>query len=124
MADILMTQIPGTTHHYRALLDVDPADLTPRLNLFNFLDILGDLQETVPGIISDPFLEATIEAEFEAQSSSVTGCKFVADSLKKILSPSGHVIDASIQLDISTVAPIVEQGAIEMKFEFLHSGTR
>lgn len=119
-----MTQIPGTTHHYRALIDVDPANLNPSVDLLNFKDILGNIHETVDAIQSDPFLEATIEAEFQSKSGSVRFCEFVPDSLQKILSPSGYIIDLFILLDITTLAPIVEQGAIEMKFEFLHSAGR
>lgn len=124
MPDITMTQILGATHHYRALIDVDPAKLQPTLDLLFFKDVLGNVQRTVDAIVQDPQLEANIEAEFEAQTTAVKYCKFVPDSLTKIVSPSGHIIDMFIKLDITTLALAVEVGAIEMKFEFLHTGMR
>ena len=128
--DITMTQIAGATHHYQALVDVDPANLEPTLDLFRFLDADGNASKfgvplkTVNGIVQDPWLEANIEAEFQALSSSVRWCKFKKDSLKTILSPSGHVIDMFIKLEILTVAPIVEAQAMDMKFEYLHTDMR
>ncbi len=126
MADIQMTQIPGTTHHYRALINVDPAKLTPTVDLLEFLKTPaegGGTHRTVDAIITDPFLEDDIEAEFQANTSSVKGCKFKADSVKRVL-VKGITSELTIELEILTVSPVVEQGAIEMKFEFLHSGMR
>jgi hypothetical protein len=128
--DITMTQIAGATHHYQALVDVDPANLEPTVDLFHFIDADGNTAkfgvplQTVDGILQDPELEACIEAEFQALSSSVRWCKFKKDSLKTILSPSGHIIDVFIKLKITTVAPIVEPEAIDMKFEYLHTDMR
>jgi hypothetical protein len=129
MPDIIMTQIGRATHHFRALIDVDPANLNPTIDLFNYLDANGVTQKMIDSILQDPGIEATIEAEFEAQSSSVTKCKFVPDSLKRTFasgnfSAGNKLIGMEISLDIATVAPIVEQGAIEMKFEFLHTDMR
>jgi hypothetical protein len=129
MSDITMTQIGRATHHFRALIDVDPANLNPTVDLYNFLDADGKMQKMIDSILQDPGIEATIEAEFEAQSSSVTKCKFVPNSLQRFFAPGnfsagGRIIGMEISLDIATVAPIVEQGAIEMKFEFLHTDMR
>jgi hypothetical protein len=124
MADITMTQIPGTTHHYRALIDVDPGNLTPTVDLENYLTVAGQPRKIVDAIEQDPFIEETIEAEFEAQTTSVKYCQFLPGSYSEVVAPNGTVISRTIKLDITTISPIVEQGAIEMKFEFLHTGPR
>lgn len=130
MADITMTQIKGATHHYRALIDVDPANLTPTVDLFNFLDADGNPQKMIDSILQDPEIEANIEAEFESKSGSIVDCKFVADSLTRFYTgglgwAQGQELSGmTIQLDITTVSPIIEEGAIEMKFEFLHTDMR
>ena len=128
MADIQMTQIDRTTHHYRALIDVDPANLTPTVDLLEFIgrNTQGSLAtlRMVDAIISDPGLEETIEAEFEAQTTSVKGCEFVADSLIRVVNFAGMLMELTITLDITTVALLPEAGALEMKFEFLHTIAR
>jgi hypothetical protein len=115
MADIVMTQVPGTTHHYTALIPVDPAALEPTIDLAHYLDGNGDTQDIPEAIQEDQHVEDTIEAEFEAQSTSVTSCKFLAGSYVK--TPAAH----TIALSITTSAAVVEADAIAIKFEFLHS---
>lgn len=124
MPDITMTQIRGATHHYRALIDVDPGNPKPTVDLFNFLDADGALKQTVDGILQDPELEANIFGRFQILSSSVQRCEFLADSLVKTFDAAGEITGATIQLDITTTAPVAEQDAIEMKFQFLHTATR
>ena len=80
MADIVMTQVRGTTHHYFASIDVDPANLEPEVDLFNFLDADGDPGETVAAILEDPFLEDIIAGKFEAKTTSVTAAVRPASS--------------------------------------------
>ena len=126
MADIVMTKIRGTTHHYRHLVDVDPANLEPTIDLRHFFDPdkPGLMFDIVEAIQTDQNIENIIEAEFEAQTTAVKYCRFKPGSYTEILTPSGKVLERFIQLQITTVAPVAQEGAIEMKFEFLHSGMR
>jgi hypothetical protein len=126
VADIVMTKIRGTTHHYRHLIDVDPAGLEPTIDLMHYLDPdkPGLMFDVVDAIQTDQNIEHIIEAEFEAKTSSVKYCEFKPGSYVEILAPNGHAIKRTIQLLITTVSPTVEEGAVEMKFEFLHSGMR
>ena len=121
-----MTKIRGTTHHYRHLVDVDPANLTPTIDLMHYLDPdkPGLMFEVVDAIQQDHAIEHIIEAEFEAKTTSVKDCVFKPDSYTEVLSPSGHAIVGTIQLRLTTTALVPEVGAVEMKFEFLHSGMR
>jgi hypothetical protein len=126
VADIVMTKIRGTTHHYRHLIDVDPANLEPTIDLMHYLDpdVPGQMFYITNAIQTDRFIEDIIEAEFEAKTTSVKYCQFKPGSYNEILGPSGKAIERTIQLEIQTISPVVEPGAVEMKFEFLHSAGR
>ena len=121
MPDILMTQVEGTTHHYFALVDAALANLEPSIDLAHYLDAGGVQHDVVNSIQQDFFIEQSIEAEFEAQTTSVKGCIFKPGSYKAIVAPNGAIIERSIQLQITTSAPGDEADAIKMEFEFLHS---
>lgn len=116
MADIVMTQIQGTTHHFRALIAVDPGNLEPTIDLKNIFKPNGAPGKVVEAILADPHLESIIEAEFEAQTTSVKNCIFKPGSF--------NAAALTIALLITTTSPIVEPDALEIKFEFLHSGPR
>lgn len=115
MADITMTQVSGTTHHYTATIDVEVANLTPTLDLKNVLNEAGDAIEVPENILADPNLESIIDATFKGNTASITNTVFLDGSFDA---------DAlTIQLQITTTGGD-EAGALTMRFEFLHSGTR
>lgn len=116
MADIVMTQIGGTTHHFRALIAVDPGNLEPTIDLKNIFKPNGAPGLVTEAITSDPNLENVIEAEFEAKTTSVKDCVFKPGSF--------DAAALTIALLITTTSPVIEPDAIEIKFEFLHSGPR
>jgi len=123
MPDIMMTRIAGTTRHFRALIDVDPANLQPSIDLFEYLDPDGATLRRMPaGSLQGPNVEATIKASFEAKTTSLVDCEFLADSLDRTYAPNpgwaqgGSLTGASIKLDITTNAIAVEADAIEMQF--------
>jgi hypothetical protein len=116
MADIILTQTRGTTHHFTALIPVDPADLEPTVDLENALDADGNPIEILDAITQDPELEFIIDANFKQVSDSVSNV---------IFKPGSFDADAlTIQLQITTSAVVVEQDAVSIKWEFLHSATR
>ena len=117
MADITMTQVTGTTHHYFASITVPAGpgvELTVDLN--NALDESGNPILIPENIQADPDLDSIIEAAFEAKSTSVTAAQFKAGSLDPVAK--------TITVEITTTAVAPEADAVEMKFEFLHSSTR
>ena len=116
MADILLTQIRDTTHHFTALIPVDPGNLEPTVDLRNALDADGNPIEILPGIRNDPGLESIIDADFKQLSDDVSNV---------IFKPGSFDANAlTIQLQITTAAVGVEADAVFIKWEFLHSATR
>jgi hypothetical protein len=116
MADITMTQVTGTTHHYFANINVDPGTLEPTIDLKDALDASGNPIKIPESIQDDPYLESIIDADFEAQTTSITSAKFKPGSFDPVA--------LTIALEIVTTAIVPEVGALAMRFEFLHSGTR
>lgn len=115
MADIMMTQVTGTTHHYTASIDVKLANLTPTLDLKNVLNKEGDSIVVPENILADPDLESILDATFKPNTTSITDVEFLDGSFDA---------DAlTIKLDINTTGGD-EANAISMQLEFLHSGTR
>lgn len=116
MADIILTQIRDTTHHFTALISVDPANLVPTVDLKNALDADGNPIEILDSIQTDPGLESIIKASFKQVSDSVSGVIFKADSF--------DATALTIQLEITTSAGVIEADAVSIQWEFLHTATR
>ncbi len=122
MADITMTQIRATTHHYTASIDVEAADLMPILFLSAILDADGNAA-LVPEAITDELasnLDANanpsiLDATFEAQTTSITNVGFLANSF--------DAAALTIRLAITTTGGD-EPDAILLKLEFLDSASR
>lgn len=122
MADITMTQVRATTHHYTALIDVEVADLEPTLFLSAILDADGNAA-VVPEAITDELNAnldsdgnpSLIDATFVGNTTSIQAVAFKANSFDA---------DAlTIQLEITTTGGD-ETGAISLKLEFLDSASR
>jgi hypothetical protein len=118
MADIRMTQVRGTTHHFYAMVDVDPSNLEPTVDLALALDYLGNTIKIDESIRSDLRLEDIIFAFFKAESSSVTGCIFKPDSLTRNPITKYGI---AITIVIETSALVVEPNAMKIEFEFQHT---
>lgn len=115
MADITMTQVTGTTHHYTADIDVEVANLQPSIDLKNALNAAADPIEVPENILADTNLEDIIKGTFVANTASITSVGFLAGSFDPVA--------LTIQLGITTTGGD-EADAISMQFEFLHSVAR